>query len=75
MTSFDDDGSGYRSSGTCTFPFCFGKSVGSFSSIGAGVFVPTGIESIGDIVMLFVFVLRGVESKGGQVIQLFWCPK
>ena len=47
------------------FPFCSGKSVGSVSGVGSGDFVLTGIESIGDTVPLFVFVPRGVESKGG----------
>ena len=68
----DSDGSGSGSPGTCAFPFCsgkyvgsVGKSVGGVSGVGSGVFVPTGIESIDDVVMLVVFVPRGVESKGG----------
>ena len=36
----DDDGSGSGSPGTCTFPFFSGKSVGSVSGVGSGVFVP-----------------------------------
>ena len=59
------------------------KSAGSVSGIGSGNFVPTGIESIGDVVLLFVprlvplfvFVPRGVESKAGQLIEIFWRPK
>ena len=61
----DDDDSGSGSPGTCAFPFCSGKSVGSVSGVSSGVFVPTGIYSIGDVVLLFVFVPRGVEYKGG----------
>ena len=37
----------------------------SVSGVGSGDFVPTGIESLGDLVPLFVFLPRGVESKGG----------
>ena len=68
----DNDGSGSGSPGTCAFPFCsekcfgsVGESVGSVSGVGSGDFVPTGIESLGDLVPLFVFLPRGVESKGG----------
>ena len=71
----DDGGSGSGSTGTCAFPFCSGEYVGSVSGVGSGDFVPTGIESIGDVVPSFVFVPRGVESKGGQLIELFWRPK
>ena len=35
-------------------------------------FFLTGIESIGDIVLLVVFVPKGVESKGSQLIEIFW---
>ena len=78
----DDDGSVSGSPGAFSFPFCSGKSVGSVgksvggvSDVGSGVFIPRVIESIGDIVPLFVFEPRGVESKGGQLIEIFWCPK
>ena len=78
----DNDGSGYGSPSTCAFPFCSGKFVGSVGEsigrvrgVGSRVFVPTGIESIGDVVPLFVFVPIGVDSKGGRLIELFWCPK
>ena len=37
----------------------------------SGVFVPTGIESIGDVVPLVMFVLIGVESKVGRLIEIF----
>ena len=70
------------SPGMCAFPFCYGKSVDGFgksvdgiSDVGSGVFVPTGINSIGDVVPLLVFVPRGVDFKGGQLIELFWHPK
>ena len=49
--------------------------VGSVSGIGSGVFVPTVIESIGDVVPLVVFVPRGVVSKVGQLIEIFSCQK
>ena len=39
------------------------------------VFVPEVIESIGDVVPLVVFVPKGVESKGSQLIEIFWRPK
>ena len=67
----DNDGSGSGSPGTCAFPFCFGKSVdsvgksiGRVHGVGFRVFVPTGFKLIGDVVTLFVFLLRGVEYKG-----------
>ena len=41
------------------------KSVGGVSGVGSGVFVPTGIESIGEAVLMVLFVTRGVKSKGG----------
>ena len=53
----------------------FGKSVGSVSGVGSGNFVPTGTESIGDVVSLFLFVPRGVESKGGRLMELYWRAK
>ena len=76
----DDDG---------TFPFCFddsvghvgdsvalvGKSVGRVSGVESGIFVPTGIESIGGVVPLVVFVPKGVKSKGGRLIEIFWRQK
>ena len=82
LVSFDEldlfnDESGNNGSGsgfpdTYAFPFCSRKSVGSVRVIGSGNFVLTGIESIGDVVPLFVFVAIGVESKGGRLIELFW---
>ena len=35
-------------------------------------FFPIGIESIGDVVTLVVLVPIGVESKGGQFLEIFW---
>ena len=61
----DNDGSGSGSPGMFAFPFYSGNSVGRVSFIGSGVFVPSGIESIGDVVPLVVFVPRGVESRVG----------
>ena len=79
--SYDDE-SDSGSAGKCAFIFRFddsvghvGESVGRVSGVGSGFFVPTGIESIGDIVPLFVLLLKGVESKGGPLIKIFWRPK
>ena len=69
------NGSGSGSSGTCNFPFFPVNSVGHFSYVGSGIFVPTVIESIGDIVLLIVFVPIGVESKVGQLIERFSLSK
>ena len=85
----DDDGSDSRSAGTCALPFCFdesvgcvgvyigfvGNSIGCVCGVGSGVIVPTGIESIADVVLLVMFVPKGVESKGSQLIEIFWRPK
>ena len=46
-----------------------------FVAWGLEFFDLTGIESIGDVVLLVMFVSRGVESKGGQLIEFFWRPK
>ena len=35
------------------------------SGVGFDGFVPTGIESLGDVVLLVMFLPRGVESKYG----------
>ena len=51
----ENDGSESRSSGTyafCDFYLCLDNSVGSVSSLGSGVFAPTGIESKCDILHL-----------------------
>ena len=68
----DNDGSDSGSAGTCTFPFQFdesvsrvGESFGCVSGVGSGIFVTTGIDSIGDVVPLVVFVPKGVEYKSG----------
>ena len=52
-----------------------GKSIGSAGDVGFGDFVPTGIKSLGDVVLLVVFVPRGVESKCGRLIGSFWRQK
>ena len=79
---YDNDGSVSGSLGTCNFPFCSDKPVGiveksvcGVSGVGFGVFVPTGIESIDDVVLLSVFVPRVVESKSSRLIELFLRPK
>ena len=78
----DDDGSDSGYAGTCTFTFRFEDSVGCVDDyvggvygMGYDVFVPIGIESIVEIVMLVVFVPIGVKYKGGQLIVIFWRPK
>ena len=63
------------SAGTCAFPFCSGNSVGCVSGVDYGVFVMTGVESIGGVVPLVVFVPRGVKSNVGRLIGSFWRPK
>ena len=48
----------------CFYIF-YGNSFGRVSGVGSGVFVPTGINSVGDVVPLVVFVPIGVKSKVG----------
>ena len=86
---YDDDGYDSGSAGTCAFTFCFDESVGRVGDsvgriddyvgrvrgVGSGVFVPTGIKLIGDVVPLFTSVPIGVDSKVGRLIELFWRPK
>ena len=48
---------------------------GSAIGVGFGEFVPTRIESMGDVFLLVVFVLIGSEFKVGQLIGSFWRPK
>ena len=69
----DNDGYGSGSAVTCAFPFFSDEFVGRGSGVGYGVFVPTGIDSIGEVVPLVVFVPNGVESKGGRLIEMFCC--
>ena len=76
---FDVDSDNDRSvswlPGTCTFPFFSGNYVGRVSGVGSGVFVPTGIKSIGDVVPLVLFVPIGVDSKVDQLIEILPCSK
>ena len=72
-------GSDSGSAGTCAFSFrfeysigcvedsdgCVDDSVGCVRGVGYGFFVLTGIESIGDVVLLVVFIPIRVYSKGG----------
>ena len=53
----------------------FTNSVGRVRGVGSDIFFPIGIDSIGDIIPLVVLVPIGVESKVGQLIEIFWCPK
>ena len=57
----------------CTFPFCSGKSigsagesVGSFSGVGSGNFVPTEIKSLGDV---FPFLCLYQEESSPKVVD------
>ena len=71
----DDDRSDSGSSGTYYFPafsLCFDNYFGPVSGLGSGIFVPTGVDSKCDIFAFVVFVPIGVESKGGQLIEMFW---
>ena len=75
---YDDEGSYSGSTVTCAFHFCFDEyfgcvrdyvgcvddSVGCVSGVGYDVSPLTGIESIGDVVLLVIFVQKGVKSKG-----------
>ena len=89
---YDNDWPRSGSSGTFAFPFPSRKSVGSagefvgsVSGAGSSDFAPIEIEAIGDVVPLVMFVPRGVQSKGGQLIGIeskgspliepFWRPK
>ena len=54
------------------FSLRFDNSIGRVSGLGSGVFIQTGVESKCDIFVFFVFVPMGVESKGGQLIEMFW---
>ena len=81
----DNAGSESGSAGTCAFPFDFDESVGFVGDsvghvddsvgcvcgVGSGVFFSSGIESIGDVVLLVVFVPKGVESKGSRLMEIF----
>ena len=78
----DNDGSGSGSGGTCAFPFCsdesvgrIGESVGRVRGLGSEVFVPTGIDSIVEVVPLVVFVPKRVDYEGGRLIEIFCHPK
>ena len=78
----DNDGSDLGSAVTCAFNFRFDDSIGRVDvsvgrvcGVGYGVFFLIGISSTCDIFPLVVFVPTGFESKGGQLIEIFWCPK
>ena len=63
---FDESGydwSGYGSPGKSIDSA--GGSIGSVSGKGFGDFVLTGIESLGDVFQLVMFMPKGVGSKGG----------
>ena len=73
---FDEsDNDGYRSGSPGKYVVSAGESVGILIGVGFGDFIPNVIESLGDVFLLVVFVPRGVESKGGQLIESFWRPK
>ena len=66
----DNDGSGSGSPSTSIGSA--GESVGRVSGAGYGIFFPTGIESLSDVVTLVKFVPRGVDSKGVRLIGSLW---
>ena len=68
----DNDGSDSGSAGTCTFPFRFDESVGRVCGVGSGIFFPIEVDSKCDVFTFVMFVPIGVESKGGQIIEMFW---
>ena len=61
----ENDGSDSGSSGKCSFPFCFGDSVGRVSGMGYGFSLSIGVESNCEVVTFVMFVPTGVESNGG----------
>ena len=82
----DNDGSGSGSSGTCPFTFCSVNYVVHVSGGGYGIFVPTIIESIGEMVKCyfpfcdgemvkysFPFCDGEMLFKVGRVIEIFFC--
>ena len=71
----DDDGSGSRSPGTWYFPFCSGNSIGCFSGVGSGVFVPTEIESIGDVVLLDRVCTKRSQVQSWSTRRIILAPK
>ena len=82
MVSFDEsdlfdyesenDGSESRSSCMCYFILRLDNTVGHVSGLGYGVIVPTVVESKCDNFAFFVFVSIVADSKGGQLIKMFW---
>ena len=52
-----------------------GKYVGSACGVGFGNFFSNGIESLGNLVPLVVFIPRIVKSKGCQLIESFFRSK
>ena len=71
----DNDGSDSVSYGTYyfyAFYLRFDDVVSSVSGLGSGIFVPTVVEFKYDIFAFVVLVPIGVESKGGQLIKMFW---
>ena len=64
-------------------PILLGHAIYLFATtIPLGVFVAgvlaffkIGIKSNCDVILFVVFIPRGDESKVGQPIEIFWCPK
>ena len=53
------------------FSLHLGYSIGGVSSLGSGVFVPTGVESKCDIFAFVMFTPIEVDSKGDGLIETF----
>ena len=56
----------------CAFPLRSEKSVGHVSGLVSGIFVPIEVDPKCDAVDFVVFMPTGVNSKGGQLIEMFW---
>ena len=56
------------------FPFAMKIPLGVFVAW-VFAFFSIAIKSNCDVIPLVVFIPRGVESKGAQLIEIFWCPK
>ena len=52
-----------------------GKYFGSAGDVGLRDFVTTVIESLGNVVLLVIFLPRGIDYKVGRLIGSFWRPK
>ena len=54
------------------FPFVFDDFFGCVIGVGSSIFFSIGFDSNCDVVKFVAFVPIVVESKGGQLIKIFW---